>query len=361
MKVSPGPNADGVAPGTGTAGEVPYQALVEQSLVGIYVIQGGALQYANAAFAQMTGFSPEEIIGQRLEDLVSPDAVEDVRRKEAERVLLRSSIRYTTRGRHKDGRDIDLEVHGSAVEFDGAAAVAGVAIDISERLRYERELNASREELRELTTHLNSVRERQRAAIAREVHDVLGGILTAIKMDAGRILERAQAGDLAEITHNLIASVQEGIEVVREVSESLYPAALDHLGLEAAIRNHLERFCARHGMTAALCADGVPPPISPAQQLAAYRIFQEALTNIARHAHATRVQVRLEANDATFALTVDDDGVGIDTTAPRRGAMGLVSMRERAREVGGTLTITGTRRGTRITLTLPLPHERLDT
>ncbi|HKR40736.1 MAG TPA: PAS domain-containing sensor histidine kinase [Paraburkholderia sp.] len=358
MKASPDTRADGATPEAGATGEVPYKALVEQSLVGIYVIQDDALKYANAAFAQMTGFRPDEIVGRPLKDLVSPEAVEDVQRKAAERLLHGSSIRYTTRGRHKDGRDIDLEVHGSAVEFDGHAAVAGVAIDISQRMRYEQELNASREELRELTTHLNSVREQHRAKTAREVHDVLGGILTAIKMDASRILERAHGDDVAEITRNLIASAQEGIEVVREVSESLYPAALDHLGLEAAIRHHLERFCARHSLAAVTRANGVLSPLSPEQKLAAYRIFQEALTNIARHAHARHVRVRIDVNSATFTLAVEDDGVGLNSSEPRRGAMGLISMRERAREVGGTLSIGKcTPRGTCVTLTLPLASE----
>lgn len=346
MKLDPNSNA---------SSNVPYRALVEQSLVGIYVIQDSVLRYANAAFAHMTGFQPEEIVGQRLEDLVSPGALDEVQRKEAERLLQGSSIRYLTRGRHKDGRDIDLEVHGSAVEFNGRPAVAGVAIDVSERLRYERELDASREELRELTTHLNSVREQQRATIAREVHDVLGGILTSVKMDANRILEREPTSELGAIARDLLASVQEGIEVVREISESLYPAVLDHLGLEAAIRHHLDRFCPRHGLHQVVEVTRAAAPLSPAQKLAAYRIFQEALTNVARHAHATQVVVRIEPGDARFDLVVEDNGMGIKTSGHRHGAMGLISMRERAREVGGEFSARpGVAGGTCIRLTFPL-------
>ncbi|WP_322058413.1 PAS domain-containing sensor histidine kinase [Paraburkholderia sp. J63] len=346
-------------PNSNASGEVPYRALVEQSLVGIYVIQDSVLRYANAAFAHMTGFQPEEIVGQRLADLVSPGSLDEVQRKETERLLQGSSIRYLTRGRHKDGRDIDLEVHGSAVEFNGRPAVAGVAIDVSERLRYERELDASREELRELTTHLNSVREQQRATIAREVHDVLGGILTGIKMDANRILEREPTSELGAITRDLLASVQEGIDVVREISESLYPAVLDYLGLEAAIRHHLDRFCPRHGLRPMVEITREAAPLSSLQKLAAYRIFQESLTNVVRHAQATQVVVRIEVDEARFDLFVEDDGVGIKSSRHRRGGMGLISMRERAREVGGEFSARpGPTCGTCIQLTLPLGDGR---
>ncbi|EEA04421.1 histidine kinase [Burkholderia sp. H160] len=207
--------------------------------------------------------------------------------------------------------------------------------------------------------HLNPHIARQAIATtlgeAREVHDVLGGILTAIKMDANRILERAKASDLAEIANDLITSVQEGIDVVREVSESLHPAALDHLGLDAAIRNHLDRFCPRHGLSSELSLNRSLPLLTSVQKLAAYRIFQEALTNVVRHANATRVVVRLISGDRKLELFVEDDGVGVDPPSRRAGAMGIVGMRERARDVGGEfLVLPRTPRGTCIKLSFPL-------
>lgn len=338
-----------------SAAAVPYQALVEQSLVGIYVIQDGVLKYANAAFAAMNGYTTAEISGRQLTELVAPDCVGDVLRKVDERIRHGSSMRYTTRGLHKDGYEIEIEVHGSAVEFEGRPAVIGVAIDISERAHYERELHESRELLRLLASHMTRVREEQRARIAREIHDVLGGLLTSIKMGAARILNRAESAELAEIADELIATAQEGIEITREMSESLYPAVLDHLGLEAAVRSHLERICQRNGLQGDTVCDGTLPPLPAEQALAAYRIFQEAMTNIVRHAAARRVDVRLGCADGHLQLEVCDDGRGLAASAPRSGAIGILGMQERARAADGGMTLESLAGGgTRLRLALPL-------
>jgi len=335
---------------------VPFQALVEQSLVGIYVIQDGLLKYANAAFAQMNGYRPDEIVGRPLTELVAPDSLQDVLAKVDERLRRGSSMRYCTRGRHRDGYEIDIDVHGSAVEFQGRPAVVGVAIDISERLAYERELQESHELLRLLAKEMNRVREAQRAHIAREIHDVLGGLLTSIKMDAARILNRADSTELVEITEGLIAAAQEGIEITREMSETLYPAVLDHLGLEAALRDHLARFCQRSGIQGELLTPRPIPAVPQEQALVCFRICQEALTNIARHAHATQVRVTLDCQHARLQLEVCDDGQGLDAGEPRQGALGILGMKERARALKGELTLAAAAEGgTRLCLTLPLP------
>ena len=355
MPTTPPPSPSSVGPAQSSI-TVPYQVLVEQSLVGIYVIQDGTLKYANAAFAAMSGHTPSEISGRRLAELVAPSCIDDVLSKVEERIRHGSSMRYTTRGLHKDGYEIDIEVHGSAVEFEGQPAVIGVAIDISERAHYERELRESGDLLRLLASHMTRVREEQRARIAHEIHDLLGGLLTSIKMGAARILNRVESAELAEIADELITTAQEGIEITREISDNLYPAILDHLGLEAAVRCHLERVCRRNDLQGDTVCNDALPQLPNEQALAAFRIFQEATTNIVRHADARRVNVVLGCISGTLCLEVCDDGRGLAASAPRGGAIGILGMQERARAVGGSVTLESRETGgTRLRLELPLP------
>jgi signal transduction histidine kinase len=259
---------------------------------------------------------------------------------------------------HRHGHVVHLEVHGSIVEYRGRPALSGVAIDITERVRREEELRESRRQLRQLAAHLTSVREEQRAVLAREVHDVLGGMLTSIKMDVGRIVRRTEAPELAEIraiATDLVALVQETIDTARKISDELRPSSLDTLGLATAIRDDLRRFGTRHGVKASLRLEGGEPRISPLIATQCYRIFQEALTNVGKHARASDVEVVMRTGDRDLLLAVRDDGRGFESVATRPGAVGLLNMRERARRIGGTLDVRGGRGGgTRVTLVVPL-------
>jgi signal transduction histidine kinase len=212
--------------------------------------------------------------------------------------------------------------------------------------------------LRQLAAHLSSVREEQRAVLAREVHDVLGGMLTSIKMDVGRIVRRSEPPELAEIRTiaiDLVALVQETIDTARKISDELRPSSLDTLGLAAAIRDDLRRFESRHGVRTRLELEGGEPALSPLRATQCYRIFQEALTNVGKHAQASQVEVVLRTTADALTLTVRDDGCGIDTRAMRPGSLGLVNMRERARRIGGTLQLDGGRaNGTLVSMTVPL-------
>lgn len=346
--------------GAAEAGEIPFRALVEQSLVGIYVIQDEVVQYANAVFAGLTGHTPGEIVGMHIRDLTPPWRSEDnllrIRRRVSGEV---PSMRFRTQGWHKEGYPVDVEVHGSRVMFRGRPAIAGVAISIAENVQFEHDLLHSREQLRALAARINDDREKQRQLIARELHDVLGGILTSIKMDAARVRRRLERDDNREIVDGIVDLAREAIEAVRQISETLHPSLLDHLGLVPAIRRQLETFGARHGIACTLHATDAPLPIGRDQGIAAYRIVQEALTNIARHAEATRVQVAVRLDGPTLHIAVADDGTGITPAELERPSIGIVGMRERAREAGGHLEICpGLDGGTVLRLTLPPVGER---
>ncbi|WP_310451503.1 PAS domain-containing sensor histidine kinase [Sulfuritalea sp.] len=340
--------------------EIPFRAIVEQSLVGIYVIQDELVQYANAVFAGLTGHLPEEIVGMHIRDLTPPWRSEENLQRIRQRVSGEiPSMRFRTQGWHKDGYPVDVEVHGSRVIFRGRPAVAGVAISIAENVRFEHELLHSQEQLRALAAHINEDREKQRQHTARELHDVLGGILTSLKMDAARVRRRLERDDNREIVDGIVDLAQEAIDAVRQLSEALHPSLLDHLGLVQAVNRQLDSFAARHGIACSIDATASPLPISHAQGIAAYRIVQEALTNIARHAGATRVQVALRLDGDTLHLAVADNGRGVAPAELERPSIGIVGMHERAREAGGHLEICpGLEGGTVLRLTLLPQAER---
>lgn len=335
---------------------IPFDTIVEQSVAGIYVIQDDRFVYANAHWAAIAGYTPDEMLGMPLDRIVPPDFLETVRSRVAQRLAGDPpSMHFITRGLHRDGHVILVEVHGSRMMYQGRPAVMGVGIDVTERLRNEEELRRSREQLQALTAYTAAKLEEQRLAIARDVHDVLGGMLTSIKMDVARLQRRADSAELQALTQGLLALTQQTIETVKQIAEPLRPAVLDHLDLPVALAHELRQFTRRSGVLHDLDADAHTLRLSPKRMTAVYRVFQEGLTNIARHAQAQHVKVTLRVDGDLLRLDLRDDGCGFDTAAPGGTALGLLSMRERAREVGGVLQIESSRdQGTLLRLAVPL-------
>lgn len=318
--------------------DIPFRGIIEQSLAGVYVIQDEIYKYVNATFAGTLGYTPEEMIGMHLRDSVMLEVGDEVMGNYHRRISGEEpSIRYIAVGRHKDGYPVQLDVHGSRLIYKGRPAVVGVGVDITERMRQHEEITQSRERLRELAAYINTVREEQRSRIARELHDVVGGMLTSIKLDIQRVDRRVQQPELKEIVHGLLELVQDSIATVRTISEDLRPGVLDHLGLRVALEASLREFSERTDVACTLSAEAFDATLSQSRETAIFRICQEALTNIARHASASRVHVRL-ANDATtLTMEIADDGIGFPAITPTGKSIGLVSMAERAREFGGCI------------------------
>lgn len=222
----------------------------------------------------------------------------------------------------------------------------------------QRRLSRSREQLRTLAARLQSVREEERSRVAREVHDVLGQALTGIKMDATWILAKLPEDQTklvarAKSMSNLIDST---IQTVRRIATDLRPGLLDNLGLVAAVEWQASEFQARTGITCRVTSNLRDASLAPDSATAVFRIFQETLTNVARHAQATTVIVDLGEQGSRVVLQVADNGRGIDLAEVTQSkSVGLLGMRERAAILGGDLVISGAPgQGTTVVLSLPL-------
>jgi PAS domain S-box-containing protein len=213
-----------------------------------------------------------------------------------------------------------------------AVRAYGTNTDVTRRKAAEEEVARQREELRALSRKLIAAQEAERRLIARELHDDFGQVLTAIKINLLR-----KEGDGTES----IALVDGAIARMRDLAQDLRPPMLDELGLEAALRSHVDREARRAGLRAELDIRPLPRRFTPSLETTCFRVVQEALTNVIRHAGATSVRCRLQATDNGLTLEVNDDGIGFDPVAVRRRAdsQGLVGMRERVELAGGELEI----------------------
>lgn len=337
--------------------DIPYQAIIEQSLAGIYVLQDEVFCYANATFAGICGYRPDELVGHHVSEFVQPDFIDAVLQSYRRRLAGNpASERFVSRARHKDGRTILIEIHGTRTIYKGRYAMAGIGIEATERIRNEEELRRSREQLLQLTAYTTAKLEEQRRGFARDVHDELGGMLTALKMDVTRVMRRVDGDELREMTRGLLDLTQQTIDAVKRISEELRPSALDHLDLPVAVTRDLQAFTRRSGIAHTLDASRASTlRLSPKRAEAIYRIFHEALTNVARHAQAQAVDVVLSLQHERFVLDLRDDGCGFDASAARERSLGLLHMSERAREIGGELRIDASPgHGTRLVLSAPL-------
>ncbi len=230
-----------------------------------------------------------------------------------------------------------------------------------ENARLFEEVRESREQLRELAIYLQHTRENERARIAREIHDDFGQQLTALKMDLlslGRYLPDDNV-EAARRAGRMSALVDDAIDKVRKLASELRPGLLDDLGLTAALEWQADDFQQRAGIECVLSLPEDDLPLAPELSTDVFRIFQESLTNIARHAQASRVEIRLTVEQGELILEIQDNGIGITPDqVRRRGSLGLLGMGERARLWGGQICFEGSPgQGTRVSLKMPLPPE----
>jgi len=212
--------------------------------------------------------------------------------------------------------------------------------------------------LRALSERIETMREEERTRIARELHDELGQLLTGIKLDFSTSMRRLRElkipGDVVDRIQSAMGQIDLGIAMVRRIATDLRPAQLDHHDLGGAIEHEARRVAGRTGLRIRV-ATRLTAAIDTQRATAAFRIFQEALTNAVRHGQPTRVVARVSTLGATLRICIQDDGIGIPPhVLERPRSLGLLGMHERARSVGGVLRVSSqVGRGTTILVTLP--------
>jgi PAS domain S-box-containing protein len=323
----------------------------------------GRVQYWNQGAETLYGYRAAEIVGHSI-GAVLPEG-ESVA-PDLERVLAAGDASEEAQRRHKDGTPLWVETRRS-VMHDATGAVVGVlgvAKDVTQRHRVAGELERSRAQLRNLAGQLRKAREDERTSLARQIHDEMGQVLTALRMDVAWLearLPREQTS-LLDKCATMARLIEGTIGQVRTLATQLRPGVLDELGLAAAIEWETQQFARRTGI---LCTPHLRADLSGLdadRAIDLFRILQEALTNVARHARAERVEVQLgltrKGKERELVLHVEDDGRGIrpEEAADAR-SLGLLGMRERAlRWNGGVEVRARSEGGTRVTVRLPLPR-----
>jgi len=285
----------------------------------------------------------ETLTRARLMQLVHPDEKERLAGALDQALSRLGRLDQDVRLIRADGEEMMVHVHGVAQRTPAGMSMAGTIQDVTERKRIESELLASRERLRELVAYEGEVIEEERKRIAREVHDELGQLLTALRLDLAVLHKQLPVGAEAQRAERMRETMATMTDVVRHIASNLRPAALD-LGLVAAIEWLAEDYSLRWETR---CDVKLPsdfePELPESVALAMFRAVQESLTNIAKHAQASRVSIELQLRNGELHLRVSDDGHGFDAdevAARRGGGLGLLGMRERMHAIGAQLEIS---------------------
>ncbi len=270
-------------------------------------------------------------------------------------------LQWEGRVRHGNGKWVSLRSVSRRLP-DGGTLWAGIVSDISDSKDVEQALMASRAQLSELSSHLEAVKEEERERIARDIHDELGSILVAVKIEVSLLASKLPSAPTAlrDKAHSVETLLDQAMGTASRVARELRPGILKEFGLPAAIECQAEDFAQRTGIACRVQSDdyyafddGSEPDENTS--LALFRIFQEALTNVAKHAHASLVAVRLGRERDNIVLEIRDNGLGIsDEDMSKPKSFGLRGIRERVSSLGGEFTVTpGEQGGTRILLAVP--------
>jgi PAS domain S-box-containing protein len=343
--------------------EERYRSLVEASLDAVLLATAdGRILTANPAACRMFGRPESDLqrVGRAgILDPGDPDLAVAVEQRERT-----GAFKGVLTCLRADGTRFPGELSTAAFRSARGEPRTSIVIrDITERRRAEEQLARAHETLRSLATRLQTVREGERGELARRLHEDLGHALTDIKLDLAwvdRRLERAGMSPRTAARRRLTAGnrrVDQMAQAVRGMATELRPAILDALGLKAAVTWQVREFSRRTSVACDLDVPDELPPLTPVQSGSLFRIVQEVLTNIARHASATRVELRIVLEGGWLALQITDDGRGFDSSRPTRpDSLGLVGIDERATTLGGRVVVDSTPgRGTTVTLSIPVP------
>lgn len=317
----------------------------------------------NAAAEKAFGCPRTAVLGEPLDKLI-PERFRKGHRAHIERfgetgvTSRRMGSQTVLMALRADGEEFPIEASISQHSEDGKKLFTVILRDVTARVRAEEVLRRSKEELQELGAAAHQAREQENSRIARELHDELAQALTALQMDIAWCKDRSPEGQeaFAKKLDRMEALLDTTVAATRRIAADLRPLMLDDLGLLPAVEWLAENFTQRTGVPCELAISTSDLKLYNAHSTAVFRIVQESLANIAKHAKASRAEVTIEQSGAEITITVRDDGLGFSSQDPRKpNSFGLVGLRERAYLLGGNATITSSPgRGTHIEVRLPV-------
>lgn len=343
--------------------EERFRLLIEECPAGIGIAREGKVVYVNNSYLNMFGYDKlADLEGRLLLDNIAPQCRQEI----SERVKNRAGGKtvpnaYETIGLKKDGTQFPFYADVALMQLsDGLASVAFLT-DLTERKRIDEELESSREQLRNLALHLQTAREGERVRIARDIHDELGQILSVFKLDLLWINKRLRSdqkpisGKIEEVSE----MVDSAIDSVQRISSELRPTLLDDVGLVAGMEWQAGEFSKRTGIECNVSVEPEEIALDENMSVDIFRIFQEALTNVVRHAEATRIDVSLKVENDRLDLEIQDNGRGIEEKdVSGSKSFGLMGMRERVYSWGGELRISGAQgKGTTLIVSVPIDEK----
>lgn len=337
-----------------------YTSLVENTLTGIYLEQESSIVFCNERFAEIFGYSLDEITGMALnklmEEVEGHEVLADIN-KGANASMSNANV---VEGRRSDGERIWMKTSHARLENDDGVFVLGNVIDVSEQVRVQEELQRSEQAMHQLSSLLITAQENERKRIANELHDGIGQRLSAIKFSVEDILrnaEKASDHNSLERMNGVVDKIRDTIEEVRRTSMDLRPSILDDLGLVATINWFCREFGSMFpGIEVQKEVMIEETTLREELKVVIFRIMQEALHNITKHASATRVEISLKQVNEALVLEVQDNGRGfiLDAEVVNGPSLGLKSMRERAELMGGSFDlVSACGEGTRISVRWP--------
>lgn len=343
--------------------EKGYHSLFEYATDIIHILDGhGRIMEANPAMHQRAGFTENKLVGRRLDEFFTP-ASKKIFKEQFPVLLKKDAIHQEIEFVYKDGKLVTMDWSASAVRDEKGEITSFISSmrDITDYKQEEEKSRRSCDQLRELLRYQQSSREEEMQVTAHEIREELGQALAALKMELSWLEKRLITENkvLLEKTKTTSKLIDTTIKSVRKISEELRPGLLDDLGLVAAIEWQTEEFQSRTGITCRLAADPKDIEVDEKRSTALFRIFQETLTNVARHAQATRVYVSLKEKDEHLELRIRDNGIGIkkeQVSNPK--SFGLLGTGQRVHPWGGEVNISGRPgKGTTVVVRVPVGGE----
>ena len=311
----------------------------------------------NEIACKRLGYSKEEFLQLSPSAIVSQKNINDFNLN-MEKLLKEGHVIYDLVHRAKDKKLIPVEINSLLFLYNEKPTILSIARDITERKQAEEKLRRTSKLLRELATHLQSVREEERTMIAQEIHDELGQVLTALKIQISLLANKLNNDQepLKQKINSLSDMIDASVESVQKISAKLRPGILDELGLIAAIEWQTEEFEKLTNIKCSLVLPKEELVLEKDKSTAIFRIFQEALTNIARHSKATKAQISLLNHQSNIILEIQDNGKGISQDQIKDfKSLGIHGMKERAMVFGGQVNIEGiASKGTIVKVEIPI-------